>query len=776
MVYFQSISSKPDYDTSRIRPSVVKPTKVFKPASTVVTIFDNLFTASSTESTKTSKTVHLEPSTTEILIPTKYITHTKYLTTKTTIVKSLGAPAITLTLVVTKTETSTILDTITQTHTLLKPTSVFETVTTTINHTPTVKVVESTRYPSFSQDDDIPTIHGKITESEDDLEEFIIKDDDVPKVNESRRPTRPTLQDNESIFVVMTDKKQGGVIKMEGSAEKVEPHEFDHAADRDEIPEDNEVNRVLLGGILIASPPSLDTPGTNMAEECRPDCKATRNELCQRVDGMMKCVCRPGFARMFPDRPCKPTYTYKLKVNLTHLGKERLRYDPLLEDSGTGEYTRLAKAAHEGVDRMVMQSDLRDIYHGVQVKGFHPPDKPNPGVTSELYLQLSDNTDEVRLKEVFKKYLRNNNFSLGGTDLYAAGTGGNGPEGLSAEDFDECDDIKFHDCSEHAQCFNLKGTYTCSCREGFTDLSENPLFPGRVCSAELIGCERCHYHGTCYSRGDGEKLLCECFQWYAGESCHINLKVLLIALVTLGAILITLLLVCLIMSCVRRRPHAHAAAMGFMPHRPPIPGQRPRSRSRPRPRHVDTIDKRAMIQDSSSEASDVPPYVPPKLKGALKKPIDTPDSTYIEQRDRSLTVMIPRAKYHPPPPTSPLLNAPASFDKRKASVASSNETKLLSYLDAGPTPVKDHVRRKPSSDTGSKSGRRVSAGALVSAGFEVSATVGSAPTICGTEADRSENATLIHKISADLLSTADSHSQFTTLRKRCGMIWQFDWC
>lgn len=67
---------------------------------------------------------------------------------------------------------------------------------------------------------------------------------------------------------------------------------------------------------------------------------------------------------------------------------------------------------------------------------------------------------------------------------------------------------------------------------------------------------------------------------------------------------------------------------------------------------------------------------------------------------------------------------------------------------------------------------RKMSGALISAGFEVSATVVNnmgtlATTTCGTEADRSENATLIHKISADLLSssTADTRSQFNTLRK-----------
>lgn len=174
---------------------------------------------------------------------------------------------------------------------------------------------------------------------------------------------------------------------------------------------------------------------------------------------------------------------------------------------------------HEGLDRMVMQSDLRDVYHGVHVTGFEESPKKT-GLISNFYLQLSDNTDEQRLIDVFKKYLRSNNYSLGGTDLYAAR-----PliDDFEAVDFDECLNSQFHDCSDNSHCFNLRGTYTCSCKEGFADLSVNSIYPGRICSAELIGCEKCHYHGTCYSRGD-DQMLCECFQWYAGTNCHINLK------------------------------------------------------------------------------------------------------------------------------------------------------------------------------------------------------------------------------------------------------------
>lgn len=218
-----------------------------------------------------------------------------------------------------------------------------------------------------------------------------------------------------------------------------------------------------------------------------------------------------------------------------------------------------------------------------------------------------------------------------------------------------------------------------------------------------------------------------------------------------------------------------------------------------------TLERRAMIQDTSSESSqsdtNTLPYVTkkdsnskkPKKSCLIKKDVESCGRIYPEQKDRSLTVMIPRAKYHPAPPTSPHLNL-TTFDKRKISAASSNETKLLSYLDAGPSPtVKPEKQRKVSNITQSdyleeKLNKRKTSGALISAGFEVSATVvgnglgsfrtigkqidtvdnnmGTLATTCGTEADRSENATLIQKISAaDLLSTTDTQSQFNTFRQ-----------
>lgn len=69
------------------------------------------------------------------------------------------------------------------------------------------------------------------------------------------------------------------------------------------------------------------------------------------------------------------------------------------------------------------------------------------------------------MEDIFRKYLRNNNYSLGGTDVLASSQT---VESLRAQDFNECENPKFHDCSENAKCFNLRGTYTCSCKEGYS--------------------------------------------------------------------------------------------------------------------------------------------------------------------------------------------------------------------------------------------------------------------------------------------------------------------
>lgn len=208
-----------------------------------------------------------------------------------------------------------------------------------------------------------------------------------------------------------------------------------------------------------------------------------------------------------------------MKIGLSRNGKERLTFDRSLADKSSANFSALHKITHDGVDRMLMQSDLRDIYHSVEVIGFNNSKLDN-GVVGKMFVQLSENTNEKKLKETVKKYLRLANFNLGGTDLYANPL----TSDLETYDFDECSgEDKNHDCSDHSHCFNLLGTYTCSCMEGYSDESENPIYPGRVCVPEETGCEKCHYHGTCITK-DEDFIACECFQWYTGKNCQISLK------------------------------------------------------------------------------------------------------------------------------------------------------------------------------------------------------------------------------------------------------------
>ncbi|XP_014468363.1 PREDICTED: LOW QUALITY PROTEIN: mucin-12 [Dinoponera quadriceps] len=663
----ETMSQEQPIIVTRVDSSITKVT------NTVLPVPNNKAGSKPTDSTthftknvvKTTSSVAKDESNATVRTKPKEVTRFMTSTVTRTKTSVLGSPPTTRTLLLTHTITTTTVETVTET--LLRPTSVVSTVTSTILQ-PIV-----TRIPS-SYDNAV---------------------------------------DNDSIFVVMSDQKPPAP-----GAEEVEA-EYGEEVSRDEQdPTGNEVHRVLAGGVLGAPVVPL-TPVTN---QCTPECKSSKSEICAEVGTEMRCVCRPGFARMFPDRPCKPTYTYTLRVGLDRIGHESVAYETALNDSTSTMYKRLAVSTKDALDRTLMQSDLRDVYRGLKIAGFIPdPTKV------EFHVQLSDNANETRLKEILRKYLVGSNYSLGGTEVYAS----KNLDMIEAVDFDECASKEggpHHDCSPHAACFNLRGSYQCSCMEGWADLSENSAYPGRVCSQAPLGCAGCNNKGHCVTNSFGQEV-CECFPWHSGQRCQVNLKVLLIALVTTGAILLGLLAVCVGMACFRQ------------------PG-----------RDRKTGDRRAMIPgaggDTSSEGSvtdlaiphHVPHVLPPppqmiaplpptnkrpirKISGKLRHP--PRKATMVpaaaipvndDQRDRSLTVMIPRAKYR---------SAPQSPQNYKAcmSTFAAEEHKLINYLDNG---VHSSANRKQSVSSAKDckeaelQGARnpvTPTGALVSAGFQVSATV-----------------------------------------------------
>ena len=86
-----------------------------------------------------------------------------------------------------------------------------------------------------------------------------------------------------------------------------------------------------------------------------------------------------------------------------------------MNDSTSTTFRKLLGPTKEALDRTLMQSDLRDVYRGLKIAGFSPdPTKV------EFHVQLSDNANETRLKEVLRKYLIGSNYSLGGTEVFAS--------------------------------------------------------------------------------------------------------------------------------------------------------------------------------------------------------------------------------------------------------------------------------------------------------------------------------------------------------------------
>lgn len=229
-----------------------------------------------------------------------------------------------------------------------------------------------------------------------------------------------------------------------------------------------------------------------------------------------------------------------------------------------------------------------------------------------------------------------------------------------------------------------------------------------------------------------------------------SVTVLLIALITIGTILFALLFVFALAACCRRKRHgsdvatmhnraAVAAANGMgiaSAHKSVATGRHSNFSDRSR------SDKRAMIQDTSSETSEdsnTLPYVqthqkrpqtgnytmtPAPHTPAPQAPILaariqagsrqsnasssmadlTANTTAInEQKDRSLTVMIPRAKYHPQSGGGgaaaqqttqryDMLYGAAAKQTTAPSVCSTTEAKLLSYLDASPSTTAKVIR------------------------------------------------------------------------------------
>ncbi|KAI9575293.1 hypothetical protein GQX74_013132 [Glossina fuscipes] len=117
------------------------------------------------------------------------------------------------------------------------------------------------------------------------------------------------------------------------------------------------------------------------------------------------------------------TFTYICSIQALRIRSYPVKQEKDFLNDTTDYFEQLVHTLYDAFDRMVMQSDFRDVCNGIQLANFSVNKIPENKETTLAYdnLTLSKNSNEKRLQEVFKKQLRLSNYSIGGTDLYISG-------------------------------------------------------------------------------------------------------------------------------------------------------------------------------------------------------------------------------------------------------------------------------------------------------------------------------------------------------------------
>ncbi|ODN04896.1 hypothetical protein Ocin01_01794 [Orchesella cincta] len=523
---------------------------------------------------------------------------------------------------------------------------------------------------------------------------------------------------------------------------------------------------------------------------CPANCTTQGNQACRPYANgtKYKCECKPGYARLKRKFPCRPTYTYEVSLAINHMDGMSFDFKDL-QNSATNAYLNFITVSKDAVDKAFLSTDIKRQFQGSEIMKLRPINAvnektktPEPKVYVDFLVQLTANVTEDRIRNHLIRTLKSSNFSIGRTGI----TSTKNMSDFAARDFNECLYSEFNDCSPNADCLNVRGSYSCRCRAGFRDKSPKKHKPGRDCF-EMQGCPECNYKGHCRINAYGEPF-CECFRWFGGSKCHINLKILLFAIMGVVAILFIFVLLCSVLVCRRTKIHRERPGSGrFMRYRSPTSQA--------------TLDRAAIMNDSaSSDGRQSPPRVPNNNNTSF-----TPDSLLVEgdpkhasglrgdslmgmapdnvhlmnfslrnvimDQDRSLTVVIPRAKIRPPS-RPPSIHATLGPDI-SADLAA-NERKLINYLDHSPYPPAPYPPqpRPPPTSGGSRQStikrhdsrqfrklslqeqRKISSGALVSSGTEVSARGGMRRRSIGPEPEPTYSG--YEKSFSDLRSITDT--------------------
>ncbi|KFM69438.1 hypothetical protein X975_20356, partial [Stegodyphus mimosarum] len=238
-------------------------------------------------------------------------------------------------------------------------------------------------------------------------------------------------------------------------------------------------------GSIMRKPPQVYRPPPQVPE-IRIDtcvvgddstCDMQLKEHCRTERGVSSCLCRPGYGRVLERSLCSPVVSMLLTLKVAKLGDKNI--DPSHFVPGTPEFQRLNYEASHAVSTIFTYSPLAEAYRGAAVNRIYSIAN-RMVINSTVHLAESEIRGSLRhhVEHAVATAINRRDNRLGTSQLYV-----NGP--LSAlvevEDVNECGDNNLNDCSEHAVCDNLFGTFQCKCKPGYTDKFEgDPRNAGRI--------------------------------------------------------------------------------------------------------------------------------------------------------------------------------------------------------------------------------------------------------------------------------------------------------
>ncbi|XP_077483850.1 uncharacterized protein LOC144093952 isoform X2 [Amblyomma americanum] len=337
--------------------------------------------------------------------------------------------------------------------------------------------------------------------------------------------------------------------------------------------------------------PGKATPVDGYPPVCLPGCSIANYEVCREaLDGTWQCMCKPGYGRQDGNKTCTEVETYVVILRVVKMGESAVSYRTELSNSLSTEFQQIADTAKKAMGDAYKKTDVEGQFVSSSLNSISEADDLDtadsapPGILLNFTVAMAKSeaiTSEV-IRDQLSRSLRQSNYSIGRSPLFVSP---NVHAVAAVQDYDECGDLDANDCGRFAVCVNLPGTYTCYCKSGFEDL--DPLRPGRVCSGEIRNCDHCNNRGTCLVNDEGKKT-CRCNRMFLGRRCEINGLVLAIAL-PIALALLVMMLCCLVCLCRRWKRRAQRAKGPFrLGAVSPLGG---------------TLDKKAMITDTSSESS-----------------------------------------------------------------------------------------------------------------------------------------------------------------------------